>query len=115
LLNRRAIIAGVLSRGAVGRAALIGQDAADKAAFPGNAYVMLEPLDTRDFARTYPRGFLSQHRNGAIIDEVQRASDLLSYLQDKVDRDPTRETNPVWSYPSVYVRTFSAQLIMSEM
>ena len=44
-------------------------------------YVSLEPLDTRDAALTDPRGFLNQYRGGAVIDEVQHAPDLLSYLQ----------------------------------
>lgn len=65
-----------------------GKTTLTQAAFPDKAYVTLEPLDTRDFARSDPRGFLSQHRGGAIIDEVQHAPDLLSYLQDDVDRDP---------------------------
>jgi uncharacterized protein len=66
-----------------------GKTTLTKAAFPDKPYITLEPLDTRDFARTDPRGFLKQYRNGAIIDEVQHAPDLLSYLQDEVDRDPT--------------------------
>lgn len=58
-------------------------------AFPELDFVSLEPLDSRDFARNDPRGFLSQHRDGAVFDEVQRAPELLSYLQEEVDRDPT--------------------------
>src|SRR6056297_26665 len=52
------------------------------------AYVLLEDLDTREFARNDPRGFLAQYPDGAILDEVQRCPDLLSYLQGVVDRDP---------------------------
>jgi predicted AAA+ superfamily ATPase len=66
-----------------------GKTTLAKAAFPDKAYVTLEPLDTRDFARTDPRGFLSQYHSGAVIDQVQHAPDLLSYLQAEVDRDPT--------------------------
>lgn len=60
-----------------------------RACFPDHAYVSLEPLDTRAFAISDPRGFLAQHAGPAIFDEVQRAPDLLSYLQAEVDRDPT--------------------------
>ena len=35
-----------------------------------------------------PRAFLSQFPEGCIIDEVQRAPDLLSYLQGIIDEDP---------------------------
>lgn len=57
-------------------------------AFGDKAYISLEPLETRTFALEDPRGFLSQFPSGAILDEVQQAPDLLSYLQDRVDRDP---------------------------
>ncbi len=56
--------------------------------FPEKAYVSLEPLDDRDFARTDPRGFLAQYAAGAIIDEIQHVPELLSYLQVDVDGNP---------------------------
>jgi len=56
-----------------------------RATFPDKPYVSLEPPDVRQFALDDPRGFLARYRNGAIIDEVQRAPDLLSYLQTDVD------------------------------
>ena len=59
-----------------------------KAAFPGKPYVSLEPLETRAFALEDPRGFLAQYPDGVILDEVQHAAGLLSYIQDMVDRDP---------------------------
>lgn len=59
-----------------------------KAAFPDKPYASLEPLETRAFALEDPRGFLAQFPEGAILDEVQHAPGLLSYIQDQVDRDP---------------------------
>lgn len=59
-----------------------------RAAFPQLPYVSLEPLDVREFAVADPRGFLASLPNGAIIDEVQRAPDLQSYLQPEVDERP---------------------------
>jgi hypothetical protein len=50
-------------------------------------YVLLEDLDTREFAQIDPRGFLAQYPDGAIFDEVQRCPELLSYLQGIVDRE----------------------------
>lgn len=38
-------------------------------------------------AATDPRGFLAQYPDGAVIDEAQRAPDLFSYLQTRVDGD----------------------------
>lgn len=56
--------------------------------FPDKPYVTLEPLDVRDYAVQDPRGFLREYADGAIFDEVQRAPDLFSYLQEEVDERP---------------------------
>ena len=57
--------------------------------FPNHRYVSLEAVDVRAFAREDPRAFLAGFAHGAIIDEVQRAPDLLSYLQGVIDDSPT--------------------------
>jgi len=57
-------------------------------AFPDLRYASLEAPDVRAYATSDPRGFLAEHRSGAILDEVQRAPELLSYLQAEVDGDP---------------------------
>ena len=59
-----------------------------KAAFADRPYASLEDPDTRRFALDDPRGFLGQFPDGALLDEVQRVPDLLSYLQGMVDDDP---------------------------
>lgn len=56
-----------------------------RATFPHKPYVNLEAPDVRDFARDDPRGFLAAYPEGAILDEIQRAPWLLSYLQPLVD------------------------------
>ena len=53
--------------------------------FPGLKYVNLEAPDQREFAESDPRGFLSTLDGGAILDEIQRVPDLLSYLQVVAD------------------------------
>ena len=60
-----------------------------QAVFPQHPYVTLEAPDQRLFATEDPRAFLAQFSGGAILDEVQRVPDLLSYLQDIIDDDPT--------------------------
>ena len=60
-----------------------------RAVFPDHPYISLEATDVRSFATDDPRAFLAQFRQGAIIDEVQRAPDLPSYLQGLIDDDPT--------------------------
>lgn len=62
-----------------------GKTTLAKAVFPDKAYVSLENIDTREFAISDPRGFLSQYPDGAILDEVQRCPDLFSYLQSHLD------------------------------
>ena len=74
-------------------------------AFPRKPYVSLEPPDQRDLARTDPRAFLGRYPTGAVIDEVQRAPELLSYVQEAVDRDAT---------PGRYILTGSQQLGLLE-
>ena len=56
-----------------------------RAAFPHLDYVNLEAPDQREFAESDPRGFLARFGEGAILDEVQRVPDLLSYLQVLAD------------------------------
>ena len=59
----------------------------------------------RGYARDDPRGFLDEYRGGAIIDEVQRAPDLPSYLQTEVDAR---------SEPGRFILTGSQQFGLSE-
>ncbi|HWR92689.1 MAG TPA: ATP-binding protein [Desulfobacterales bacterium] len=56
--------------------------------FPAKTYLSMEALDTREYALNDPRGFLGQYAEGAILDEIQHAPELLSYLQGDVDARP---------------------------
>ena len=76
-----------------------------RATFPELAYANLEAPDTREFALDDPRGFLAQYPEGAILDEVQRAPELLSYLQ--VIGDEQRRN-------SLFVLTGSEQFRLSD-
>jgi hypothetical protein len=62
-----------------------GKTTLARALFAERPYVSLENPDTREFALNDPRGFLARFDDGAILDEVQRAPALLSYLQERVD------------------------------
>jgi len=53
--------------------------------FKEKAYINLELLDQREFARSDPRGFLRRIPDGAILDEIQHVPELLSYIQGIVD------------------------------
>ncbi len=76
-----------------------------RAAFPELAYRTLEAPDVRLHALEDPRGFLAGLRDGAILDEIQRAPELTSYLQVMVDEDPT---------PGRFVLTGSEHLSLTQ-
>jgi uncharacterized protein len=61
-----------------------------RAVFPGKPYVSLEAPDIQEYARRDPRGFLAERSEGAVLDEVHRVPELLSYLQPLVDERPDR-------------------------
>lgn len=77
-----------------------GKTTLARSAFPDKPYVSLEDPDLRRFAIEDPRGFLGSHPQGAILDEIQRAPELLSYLQGLVDAQPR---------PGLYILTGSQQ------
>ncbi len=56
-----------------------------QSAFTNYQYVSLETPDQRRFALEEPRDFLEQFDGPVILDEVQRAPELFSYLQTLVD------------------------------
>lgn len=72
--------------------------------FPDKTYISLENPDARLFATEDPRGFLARYPDGAIFDEVQRAPELLSYIQQIVDEQRT---------PGRYVLTGSQNFTLS--
>jgi predicted AAA+ superfamily ATPase len=53
--------------------------------FAQKPYVSLEDSDQLQFPFSDARGFLQQFPNGAVLDEIQRAPELFSYIQRIVD------------------------------
>ena len=82
-----------------------GKTTLSREVFPQHSYVSLEAPDVRAFASEDPRAFLSQYPDGAIIDEVQRVPELLSYLQGIIDADQR---------PGRWVLTGSQNLYLAE-
>ncbi|PCI38982.1 MAG: AAA family ATPase [Thiotrichales bacterium] len=60
-----------------------------KHVFPQYDYVNLEDPSVRLYANEDPKAFLGQFKNGVILDEIQRAPDLTSYIQVIVDEKQT--------------------------
>lgn len=56
-----------------------------KQTFPDKPYVNLESIHIRELATSDPLAFLEQYPEGAILDEIQEAPTLLSYIQVRVD------------------------------
>lgn len=69
--------------------------------FPKHAYVNLEDLSLRNHAIQDPKGFLAQYKSGVILDEIQRAPDLPSYIQPLIDQNQA---------PGQFILTGSQQL-----
>jgi predicted AAA+ superfamily ATPase len=66
-----------------------GKTTLTRMAFPNHPYVSLETPSEREFADDDPVAFLARFAEGAVFDEIQRAPQLLSYLQGIVDEDPS--------------------------
>lgn len=64
-----------------------GKSTLVQSCFPSHTYRNLEDVEQRRFALTDPKGFLQNLGENAIIDEVQYAPDLLSYIQVITDRE----------------------------
>lgn len=57
--------------------------------FPKHKYISMEDYDVRALALSDPRRFLADYptQSGIILDEIQHAPELLSYMQTIVDRE----------------------------
>lgn len=64
-----------------------GKTTLSRLIFSDKPYASLEDPDVRQAAMDDPRSFLGRFPDGAVLDEVQRCPDLLSYLQAMVDAD----------------------------
>lgn len=62
-----------------------GKTTLARAVFPDKPYLSLEDPDIRALAEEDPRRLLLSYPDGAILDEVQRAPRIFSYLQTHVD------------------------------
>lgn len=82
-----------------------GKSTLVKQAFPSYQYVNLERPDQRAFAREDPNGFLAQYPGKVVIDEIQYAPELPSYLQVLVDEEDT---------PGRFILTGSQNLLLMQ-
>lgn len=64
-----------------------GKTTLARAVFKNCPYASLEEPDLRQAAYEDPRSFLARFPDGAVLDEVQRCPEILSYLQTLVDKD----------------------------
>ena len=76
-----------------------------KALYPEKAYFNLEEPDTRAIILEDPRHFFASNSTGVVLDEIQRAPELLSYIQSIVD-----QKNDVGQF----ILTGSHQIALSE-
>lgn len=62
-----------------------GKTTLAKTALEGYAYSNLEDPETREIAQNDPKAYLAQFTGKVIVDEIQRVTELLSYIQVEVD------------------------------
>lgn len=62
-----------------------GKTTLTRMSFPHREYRSLEDPDVRSAAQADPRDFLENLPDGAILDEIQRTPELLSYIQGRID------------------------------
>lgn len=67
-----------------------GKTTVAKKCFPHKPYVSLETPVERNLAIEDPVQFLKRFPDGAILDEIQRTPELLSWLQENLDEDSRR-------------------------
>lgn len=63
----------------------VGKSTMLKQLFPKHSYVSLDEMDTRLRAIEDPRGFLMNYKLPLIIDEIQEAPSILSYIKKIID------------------------------
>jgi hypothetical protein len=71
-----------------------------------HAYVSLDPPDVRAAAVSDPRGFLDLYRAPVVLDEVQHAPELLSFIKERIDQH--RQAR------GAYVLTGSQNLLLAQ-
>lgn len=62
-----------------------------KQTFSDYPYLSLENPSNRELAIRDPENFLSQFNSGVILDEIQKAPELFSYIQEIVDQNKERK------------------------
>ena len=82
-----------------------GKTTLAKKVFPKHIYYNLENIRTRERIAADPQEFLNEHKQGLILDEVQKYPELLSYIQVIIDEDYS---------PARFVLTGSENLLLSE-
>ncbi|MEM6321687.1 MAG: ATP-binding protein [Bacteroidota bacterium] len=82
-----------------------GKSTLTKQAFPAHRYVNLENIEYRNLAVDDPKGFLDSFPHPVIIDEVQYAPDLISYIQIIVDEGAA---------PGSFILTGSQNLLLMQ-
>ena len=66
-----------------------GKSSLVRSLFPGHRLAVMESPDVLRMALQDPRGFLDSFEadDGAVLDEIQRAPEIMSYLLEYIDRD----------------------------
>lgn len=63
----------------------VGKSTLIEKIFPNITYVTLDDIELRDYALKDPKGFIKYYSHPLIIDEIQKAPELLDYIKIEID------------------------------
>ena len=63
----------------------VGKSTLIEKVFPNINYVTLDDIELRDYALRDPKGFIKYYSHPLIIDEIQKAPNLLEYIKIEID------------------------------
>lgn len=80
--------------------------------FPEAEYVLLGDADLQARSRSDPRGFLDELKPPVLFDEIQHVPELLAYVRTKIDQNPRRRGQWIftWSQEAPLMRGVSESM-----
>ncbi len=82
--------------------------------FPEFKYVTLDDIEIRNYALNDPKGFLKNYSTPLIIDEIQKAPNLLEYIKIQIDETKYQELSNNENPKLLYVLSGSNQFELQQ-
>lgn len=92
----------------------VGKSTMIEKVFPNFEYVSLDDIELRDFALRNPKEFIKYYSHPLIIDEIQKAPQLLDYIKIEIDEMKKRCLNNNVNIELLYIISGSNQYELQE-